>query len=130
MYAFHDENGFVLGLDVEDKDGYLEVSDDVMVGQQRLEDGSYITPDKVLSLDQLRKQRMETGVDFNGVMCSAYKEDQWGLASVKDFILSGQDVNYEFENGSVLELTSENLAAFEAVWIPFRQSCLKVNFTG
>lgn len=80
--------------------------------------------------EELRQQAMMTGVDFNGVMCSAFKEDQWGLASIKDFVLAGNDVVYEFENGNTLELTSSNIAAFEAVWVPYRQSCLKVNFTG
>lgn len=80
--------------------------------------------------EELRQQAMMTGVEFNGVMCSAFKEDQWGLASIKDFVLAGNDVVYEFENGNTLELTSSNIAAFEAVWVPYRQSCLKVNFTG
>ena len=81
-------------------------------------------------IEELRQQTMMTGVDFEGVMCSAFKEDQWGLASIKEFVLAGNDVVYEFENGNTLELTSSNIAAFKAVWIPFRQSCLKVNFTG
>lgn len=61
------------------------------------------------------------GVEFEGVMCSATAEDMWGLASVKDFVTAGNSVKFYFENGSVLTLTPENMAAFEAVWVPFRQ---------
>jgi hypothetical protein len=81
-------------------------------------------------IEDLRQQTMMTGVDFEGVMCSAFKEDQWGLASIKEFVLAGNDVVFQFENENKLTLTSSNIDAFEAVWIPFRQSCLKVNFTG
>lgn len=63
-----------------------------------------------------------SGVDFNGVMCSATSEDMWGLSSVKNWIVSGNDVNFSFSNGNKLVLNADNIAAFEAVWIPFRAS--------
>jgi len=62
------------------------------------------------------------GVEFNGVMYSATKEDQWGLASIKDEVANGIPINYEFENGAILTLSTANWAAFKAVWVPFRQS--------
>ncbi len=60
------------------------------------------------------------GVDFQGVMCSATKEDMWSLNSIKDWVAAGNNVDFEFDNGNVLTLTKDNYAAFEAVWIPFR----------
>ena len=69
---------------------------------------------------ETRYAAMLAGVLFEGTMCSAMKEDQWGLNSIKSFVLSGADVPFEFMNGNTLKLTSSNIAAFEAVWIPFR----------
>lgn len=66
------------------------------------------------------------GVEFEGVMCSATKEDFWGLASVKPWIAGGQSVPFHFDNGSVLLITPENIEAFEAVWPPFRASFFEV----
>jgi hypothetical protein len=71
---------------------------------------------------QQRKEAMLTGVEFDGVMCSALKEDQWGLNSVKDFVVAGNSIPFEFMNGNTLLLTPDNIAGFEAVWIPFRAS--------
>ena len=62
------------------------------------------------------------GVEFEGVMCSATKEDMWGLSSVEPLVLSGTPVNFKFDNGEVLVLTADNVAAFQAVWVPFRMS--------
>ena len=67
------------------------------------------------------QERKMTGIEFEGVMCSATGEDMWGLASVKGYILAGMDLPpFKFENKSRLKLTQANLADFEAIWIPFR----------
>ena len=66
-----------------------------------------------------RELKLE-GVDFEGVMCSATKEDMWGLSAVEGWVIAGNDTPFNFENGSVLILTAENYAAFRAIWIPFR----------
>jgi len=98
-----------------------------------VEEGGVITvvdPTPIPSTEDLRQERMMTGVEFDGVMCSAFKEDQWGLSSIKDFVLGGAEIQFEFKNDNVLTLNPENISAFEATWIPFRQTCLKVNFTG
>lgn len=87
-------------------------------------------PPVELSLEDQRKKSLHEGVEFEGVMCSAFKEDQWGLASLKEYIMAGNDVDFLFENENTLTLTPDNLAAFEAVWIPFRQAHTKNNFTG
>lgn len=80
------------------------------------------------STEELRKESLMSGIEFEGVMCSAHKEDQWGLDSVKNYIISGMDIDFEFKNGNVLTLTQSNIAAFEAVWFPFRVAHTRVNF--
>lgn len=66
------------------------------------------------------------GIQFEGVMCSATKDDQAGLLAV---LLSSQlqgaafkPTRFDFTNGNSLVLSRDNLAAFTAVWMPFRQS--------
>jgi hypothetical protein len=75
-----------------------------------------------LSAEQIRSNAMLAGVEFEGVMCSAFKEDQWGLSSVRAYVLAGSEIPFKFVNQNVIILNDENLAAFEAVWIPFRAS--------
>ena len=62
------------------------------------------------------------GVEFEGVMCSATAEDQHGLADVEAVIRGGLNINFHFENGTKLLLTSLNIDDFRAVWFPFRLS--------
>jgi len=77
----------------------------------------------------LKKQNAESlklaGVKFEGVMCSAEAEDMWSLSSIKDFIQAGNSTKFVFKNGNTLTLTPDNLAAFQAVWIPFRLGFFK-----
>ncbi|MBP8135495.1 MAG: hypothetical protein KAY10_04230 [Rhodoferax sp.] len=67
-----------------------------------------------------------TGIEYGGVMCSATMEDQNGLVAVQMAAqmqgASFQPTKFNFENGNSLVLTQQNLAAFAAVWVPFRQS--------
>jgi hypothetical protein len=65
------------------------------------------------------------GVKFEGVLCSAEAEDMWGLSSIKEFIEAGNSTKFVFKNGNTLTLTPDNLAAFQAVWIPFRLGFFK-----
>jgi hypothetical protein len=74
------------------------------------------------SAEQVRSNAMLAGVEFEGVMCSAFKEDQWGLSSVRAYVLAGSEIPFKFVNQNVIILNDENLAAFEAAWIPFRAS--------
>lgn len=66
------------------------------------------------------------GVEFDGVMCSATKEDQDGLIAVLTaYQLQGNEfkpTRFVFANGSNLVLSLENLKQFIGVWMPFRQS--------
>lgn len=69
------------------------------------------------------------GIEFEGVMCSATREDQNGLAAVLlAFQMQGAQFKptaFHFANGSVLVLTAQNIQAFTAMWLPFRQSFFK-----
>lgn len=70
------------------------------------------------------------GVLFQGVMCSATKDDQNGLMAVLMAIqMQGaafQPIRFEFENGNTLVITLQNYQAFMATWMPFRQSFFAV----
>lgn len=70
-----------------------------------------------------------TGVEFNGVLCSATSKDQNGVTAVLVAQqLQGQNfepTEFEFENGNKLVLTSQNIQNFMAAWLPFRQSFFK-----
>jgi len=66
------------------------------------------------------------GVEFEGVMCSATRDDQNGVTAV---LIASQfqgvefaPTNFYFSNGNVLKVTKDNVAAFANVWLPFRQS--------
>lgn len=62
------------------------------------------------------------GVEFQGILCSATKEDMWGLSAVAPWILAGNSTAFEFDNGSTLVLTPENYQEFYVVWASFRAS--------
>jgi hypothetical protein len=66
------------------------------------------------------------GIEFDGVMCSATRDDQSGLVAVLTaYQLQGanfQPTRFEFANGNSLVLTKTNIQAFIAIWMPFRQS--------
>ena len=71
-----------------------------------------------------------TGIEFDGVMCSATREDQSGLTAVLlAYQLDGanfQPTRFRFENGSTLVLNKNNFLSFMEVWKPFRQSFFEV----
>ncbi len=72
-----------------------------------------------------------TGVEFEGVMCSATSADQAGLVAVLlNIQLEGAGfapTEFRFENVSRLVLHLGNWQAFSAVWRPFRQSFFRVD---
>lgn len=70
-----------------------------------------------------------TGIEFNGIMCSATGDDQAGLSALllKHTVLklSGQkmpDVHFRFENGNILTINADNIEELDAIWTPFRMS--------
>lgn len=66
------------------------------------------------------------GVLFEGVLCSATKEDMWGLSSVAPWVQAGNSTAFEFDNGNTLVLTPDNYRAFTQVWGAFRASFFPV----
>lgn len=134
MYA-RIENGIVAEIIDFDPSGkfhssllWVECDNSVGVGYSYLDDVFSPPIPETQTVESQRKASMMTGVEFDGVMCSACKQDQWGLASIKPVVESGTDIDFEFENGNVLTLTAANLPAFEATWVPFRLAHTKVNF--
>lgn len=63
-----------------------------------------------------------TGVEFEGVMCSATSVDMWGLNAVKTSLETGllTSTRFDFENGNSLPIGTHNMEAFMAKWVPFR----------
>lgn len=96
---------------------YLDYLDWVKLGNQP-------APADIV-LQDIPSARMR-GIDFQGVMCSATKEDQDGLLAVLiAYQLQGdnfQPTRYDFKNGNSLTITKQNIQQFIAVWMPFRQS--------
>lgn len=66
------------------------------------------------------------GVEFEGVMCSATKEDMWGLSAVALWVQAGNSTTFEFSNGNTLVLTPDNYQEFVQVWGSFRASFFPV----
>ncbi len=70
-----------------------------------------------------------TGIEFDGVMCSATRDDQNGLVAVLVAYqiqkTAFQPTEFYFANGNNLVLTAQNIEPFTAVWMPFRQSFFK-----
>lgn len=124
-----DESGNYLGgFDGTEPQGGVEVSLPPTHGSDTWNGSGWDAYAPTLSVEQQRKEAMQDGVEFEGVMCSAFKDDQFGLSSIKPYILDGMSFDFEFVNGSVLNINPSNIAAFEAVWFPFRLAHTKVNF--
>jgi hypothetical protein len=73
-----------------------------------------------------KKDPKLVGVEFEGVMCSATRDDQNGLMAVlMAHQLQGtsfQPTEFQFSNGYKLLITKENIKALIGEWMPFRQS--------
>ena len=61
-----------------------------------------------------------TGIEFEGVMCSVHKEDQFGLASLESVIRTEEGINYWFANGNSLQLHNGNIDEFLVKWMQAR----------
>lgn len=66
------------------------------------------------------------GIKFDGVMCSATRDDQNGIIAV---LVAKQlqgshfkPTKFTFANGNSLVISLDNLDAFIKTWMPFRQS--------
>jgi hypothetical protein len=99
---------------------FVDITDDDLFVITRTHDTE---PKSKAEIDTIRKLE---GVKFNGVMCSATKEDMWGLSSVEALVRSGTAINFNFDSGEALLLTPINIDEFQAVWVPFRMSFFTV----
>jgi hypothetical protein len=66
-----------------------------------------------------------TGIEFDGVMCSATSADAAGLLQVKagiEMMGTSFKTKFHFANGVTLVLTAANFGSFMQTWVPFRQS--------
>ena len=92
--------------------------------QEWLAEGNTISPyTEPPESPEARDARLKLeGVEFNGVMCSACKEDMWGLNAIEQDVIAGNPTFFNFENGNNLLLNENNYEDFKAVWIPFRRS--------
>lgn len=71
-----------------------------------------------------------TGIEFDGVMCSATSADAAGLLQVKagiEMMGANFKTKFLFANGNALVITAANFTAFMQVWVPFRQSFFAVD---
>ena len=82
-------------------------------------------------IDQQKKDQM-TGIEINGVMCSATKDDQNGLMAVLqdfNFYKSFNDgdgsgwayFGFQFKNGGILDINEALIADIFLIWGSFRK---------
>lgn len=101
-------------------------------GEWFLKEVKIVDTPTVVELDPevVEELRKIEGVEFEGVKCSATKEDQDGLAAVLLAIqLQGPTFKptlFHFSNGSRLVISLENYQEFIQTWLPFRQSFFQV----
>jgi hypothetical protein len=99
----------------------------VMTGEVIIRD---MTPEEIKEVEDSYEEPIIDnkliGVEFEGVMCSATRDDQNGLIAVITAWQLSQtafkSVTFYFDNGNKLVITKDNIQAFIAVWMPFRQS--------
>ncbi len=93
-----------------------------LIQERPTSDVAAIAAAKAKAAEQAQKM---TGVEFEGVMCSATKDDQAGLLAVwMDYLGAPnnfQPTRFDFSNGNTLVLTKDNLPAFRSMWVAFRR---------
>jgi len=128
MFGLLDENNVLIQKQPNEQEGFVSIPSDAVCGQV-LENGNFFNPPaSPPSIEQQRRESMQAGVEFEGVMCSAFKDDQFGLSSIRPYVDQGMSFDFEFVNGGILNINPSNVSAFEAVWLPFRLAHTKVNF--
>jgi hypothetical protein len=124
MYKLTPNPNIILRLMDKTKIPFDELNPDYLQYKDWLEQGN--TP---LESDEVLAQTINpklVGIEFEGIMCSATKEDQSGLLAVyMAYQIQGDSFEptvYEFENKNTLILTKNNIQDFIDIWMPFRQS--------
>lgn len=84
-----------------------------------------ILPTPELTLDQLKMR----GIEINGTMCSATRDDQNGLSAVAVGVTMARSAGrtfpatqFKFENGNSLVIDNDNFDMVYETWVTFRQS--------
>lgn len=90
-----------------------------------------LTPEYIAQeAQQVTSQAKLTGILIEGVMCSATDEDQQGMIAIGfGYLKTGaafKPTKMKFKNGNELVINVDNIAAVEAIWLPFRQSFFTV----
>lgn len=121
--------GVDVGQEFLIQDGWLEITSMPETSDYRgawVLNGSVITEDATAKAELIaakaKADLKQSGVLFEGVLCSAQAEDMWGLNAVEGFVRAGNATPFKFENGNTIVLTQDNIDAFQAVWVPFRAS--------
>jgi hypothetical protein len=124
MYKLTPNPNIILRLMDKTRIPFDELNPDYLQYKEWLEQGN--TP---LESDEVLTQTINpklVGIEFEGIMCSATKEDQNGLLAVyMAYQIQGDSFEptvYEFENKNTLILTKNNIQDFIDIWMPFRQS--------
>ena len=124
MYKLTPNPNIILRLMDKVRIPFDELNPDYLQYKDWLEQGN--TP---LESDEVLTQTINpklVGIEFEGIMCSATKEDQNGLLAVyMAYQIQGDSFEptvYEFENKNTLILTKNNIQDFIDIWMPFRQS--------
>ena len=124
MYKLTANPNIILRLMDKTRIPFDELNPDYIQYKDWLEQGN--TP---LESDEVLTQTINpklVGIEFEGIMCSATKEDQNGLLAVyMAYQIQGDSFEptvYEFENKNTLILTKNNIQDFIDIWMPFRQS--------
>jgi hypothetical protein len=124
MYKLTPNPNIILRLMDKTRIPFDELNPDYLQYKEWLEQGN--TP---LESDEVLTQTINpklVGIEFEGIMCSATKEDQNGLLAVyMAYQIQGDSFEptvYEFENKNTLILTKDNIQDFIDIWMPFRQS--------
>lgn len=103
---------------------FNELNPDYLAYLDWLEQGNVVEPaDELPIVEESPKMK---GILFQGVWCSATKQDQDGLLAVLvAYQMQGANfkpTRYDFANGNSLVINKDNVQQFIATWMPFRQS--------
>ena len=103
---------------------FNELNPDYLAYLDWLEQGNVVEPaDELPVVEESPKMK---GILFQGIWCSATKQDQDGLLAVLvAYQMQGasfKPTRYDFANGNSLVITKDNIQQFISTWMPFRQS--------
>jgi len=140
-----DKDGVASNLCDKEEEGFIPLPDNVAYADAFMNSHLYLdgewqrkpivevrlTPEEIIEALEVERRTVESakklaGIEFEGVMCSATRDDQDGLTAVLARIqMRGQNfkpTRFDFENGSSLVIHLGNYKAFAEKWCDFRES--------